>query len=648
VSREVIGAAMTSVRDGLDPDSQEVLVMVQRSPFIAPDDLAVLLGRSDRSTLARRLAGLRARGLIARLHMPSAGTGPSFLLYPTGVDLDKLDRAGVPLGDGQDLRALLPRLAQVTAVRLLLVELARALAREGDARLVAASAFPVLWPPAERLPAWAGTGGPFLRFDGAGVVALPSAEEGSGRPAERSFLVLWDDGLLPPVIYAPLLGALSRLLSSGAGILTTVPSLLVVCATEARALFLVQLAVEAAGQGQALSPLVVATHDAVEQGGLLGAPWAAPRGRRHTLLALLETQAVAPVAPPGTAHWTAVGGGRTGGGPVPDFAALAQLTAPAADLAAAALSPAQVEILAFCGTAPLATVGQVARGLGLSVPRTYPLLAALVTCRALLAAQDRGRAPLTAQAHYVLSWHGRALLAARAGLDPATYRNATGCYTLPPGTDLGALARGPVPTQARGGARSAANPWRTKWHTWLVNEAYLAYRTSAGPPGVGDYALLEWRRESVLLAALPGYGALVSADAAHRREASADDGDAGEDEAAAHRLRPDAFARVRAGGRVRAFFVEIDRGTEDPVDLDVKFALYATWAARLGAVLDPSWLFPPVAVLTTTAPRQAAILGVAASYALDVRTTLVEEFAAQGPFGCTWRSATGHTSPPGV
>jgi len=39
--------------------------MVQRCPFITPDDLAIMLGRSDRSTLARRLAGLRARGLIA-------------------------------------------------------------------------------------------------------------------------------------------------------------------------------------------------------------------------------------------------------------------------------------------------------------------------------------------------------------------------------------------------------------------------------------------------------------------------------------------------------------------------------------------------------------------------------------------------------
>jgi len=80
----------------------------------------------------------------------------------------------------------------------------------------------------------------------------------------------------------------------------------------------------------------------------------------------------------------------------------------------------------------------------------------------------------------------------------------------------------------------------------------------------------------------------------------------------------------------------------------VKVSLYAAWAARLGAVLDPFWHFPPVAVLTTTAPRLAAILGVAASYALDVRTTQTEEFAARGPFGCTWRSATGHTSPPGV
>ncbi len=239
----------------------------------------------------------------------------------------------------------------------------------------------------------------------------------------------------------------------------------------------------------------------------------------------------------------------------------------ARELAAAALSPAQVEIPAFCGTAPLATVGQVARGLGLSVPRTYALLIALVTSRALLAAQDRGCAPLSAQAHYVLSGHGGALLAARPGLDPATYRNATGCYTLPTGTDLGALARGSVSKQAKGGARSAVNLWRTKRHTWLVNEAYLAYRTSTGPPGIRDYALLEWRRESVLLAALPGYGALVAAEAAQRREASAEDAEAGDEGAAVHRLRPDAFARVRAGGRVRAFFVEIDRGTEDPVDL---------------------------------------------------------------------------------
>jgi len=293
-------------------------------------------------------------------------------------------------------------------------------------------------------------------------------------------------------------------------------------------------------------------------------------------------------------------------------------------------------------------VGQIARGLGLSVPRTYALLAALVTCRALLAAQDRGRAPLTAQAHYVLSGHGGTLLAARAGLDPATYRNATGCYTLPTGTDLGALACGPVPKQARGGARSAVNPWRNKRHTWLVNEAYLAYQTSAGPPGIMDYALLEWRRESVLLAALPGYGALVAADEAHRREVSEEDAEADDEGAAVHRLRPDAFARVRAGGRVRAFFVEIDRGTEDPVDLDVKFALYADWAARLGAGLPPSWALPPVAVLTTTATRQAAILAVAAPYALDVRTSQTEEFAARGPFGCTWRASTGHTVPPGV
>lgn len=629
-----ISAATMSVRDGLDPDSRAVLAMVQRCPFITPDDLAIMLGRSDRSTLARRLAGLRQRGLIARLRFPGAGAGPSFLLYPMGVDLDKLDRAGVPLGDGQDLRALLPRLAQLTAVRLLLVELERALAREGDARLVAASAFPVLWPPAERLPAWAGTGGPSPRFDGAGVVALPSA-------AERSFLVLWDDGLLPPVLYAPLLGAMSRLLSSGAGILTIVPSLLAVCATEARALFLLQLAGDVAAQRQVLPPLVVATHDAVEQGGLLGAPWADPRGRRHTLRDLLETQAVPVFARPGTAHWTAVGGGRKGGGPIPDVAALAQLMSPAPDLAAAALSPAQVEILAFCGTAPLATVGQVARGLGLSVPRTYALLAALVTSRALLAAQDTGRAPLSAQAHYVLSRRGGALLAARAGLDPATYRNATGSYTLPTGTDLGALDHGPAQTQSRGGARGAVNPWRNKRHTWLVNEAYLAYQTSAGPPGIMDYALLEWRRESVLRAALPGYGARVAADAAQRREA-------GEEDAEAHRLRPDAFARVRAGGRVRTFFVEIDRGTEDPVDLDVKVALYADWAARLGAGLPPSWVFPPVAVLTTTATRLAAILAVAAPYALDVRATQTEEFAARGPFGCTWRAPTGQTSPPGL
>ena len=639
---------MTSVQDGLDPDSREVLAMVQRSPFSTPDDLALLLGRSDRSTLARRLAGLCQRGLIARLRVPGAGTGPSFLLYSTQGDLDKLDKAGAGFVDGNDLRVLLPRLAHLAAVRLLLVELARALAREGDARLVAASACPVLWPPAERLPVWAGAGGPSPRFDGAGVVALPSAVGKADRPLERSFLVLWDDDLLPPVIYAPLLQAMSRLLSGAAGVLTTVPSLLAVCATEARALFLLQVAGDVAAQRQALPPLVVATHDAVAQGGLLSAPWADPRGRRHTLLDLLDTQAVPPFAHPGTAHWTAVGGGRKGGAQVPDIAALAQLTSPAADLAAAALSPTQVEILAFCGTAPLATVGQVARGLGLSVSRTYALLAALVTSRALLAAKDRGRAPLTAQAHYVLSWHGGALLAARAGLDPATYRNATGCYTLPTGTDLGALAHGPAQTQGRGGARSAVNPWRNKRHTWLVNEAYLAYRTSAGPPGVGDYTLLEWRRESVLLAALPGYGALVSVEAAQRREASEEEAEAGDDEAAAQRLRPDAFARVRAGGRVRAFFVEIDRGTEDPVDLDVKVALYATWAARLGAVLHPSWQFPPVAVITTTATRQAAILGVAAPYALDVCTTLVEEFAAHGPFGCTWRSRAGHISPPGV
>jgi len=152
----------------------------------------------------------------------------------------------------------------------------------------------------------------------------------------------------------------------------------------------------------------------------------------------------------------------------------------------------------------------------------------------------------------------------------------------------------------------------------------------------------------VLLSALPGYGALVAADAAHRREASEEDAEAGDEGAVVHRLRPDAFARMRAGGRVQAFFVEIDRGTEDPVDLDVKVALYATWAARLGAGLPPSWQFPPVAVLTTTAPRQAAIHGVAAPYALDVRTTQAEEFAARGPFGCTWRSRAGHTAPPGV
>ncbi len=633
---------------GLDPDSRAVLAMVQRCPFITPDDLAIMLGRSDRSTLARRLAGLRARGLIARLRCPGAGTGPSFLLYSTQGDLDKLDRAGAPFVDGHDLRALLPRLAPLAAVRLLLVELERALAWQGRARLVAASAFPVLWPPAERLPAWASPRAPAVRFDGAGVVALSGAEEKDGRPVDRPFLVLWDEGLLPPVIYAPLLGAMSRLLSGAAGVLTTVPSLLAVCATDARALFLLQLVSDVAGQLQALPPLVVATHDAVEKGGLLGAPWADTRGRRHTLLDLLETQAVPVSAWPGAGHWTAMSGGRKRGGPVPDFAALAQVTLPAPDLAAAAVSPAQVEILAFCGTAPLATVGQVARGLGLSVSRTYALLADLVTCRALLAAQDRGRAPLTAQAHYVLSWHGGALLAARAGLDPTTYRNATGCYTLPTATDLGALASGPVPKQARGGAGSAANPWRNKRHTWLVNEAYLAYRTCAGPPGVGDYALLEWRRESVLLAVLPGYGAIMSADAAQRREASEDDAEADDDGAEAQRLRPDAFARVRAEGRVRAFFVEIDRGTEDPVDLDVKFALYTSWAARLGTPLDRSWEFPPVAVITTTGTRQAAILRVAAPYTLDVRTTLVEDFAAQGPFGCTWRSTTGRTAPPGV
>ncbi len=69
---------------------------------------------------------------------------------------------------------------------------------------------------------------------------------------------------------------------------------------------------------------------------------------------------------------------------------------------------------------------------------------------------------------------------------------------------------------------------------------------------------------------------------------------------------------------------------------------------RLGVVLDPSWEFPPVAVLTTTATRQAALLAVAAPYALDVRTSQTEEFAARGPFGCTWRSRAGHISPPGV
>jgi hypothetical protein len=117
-------------------------------------------------------------------------------------------------------------------------------------------------------------------------------------------------------------------------------------------------------------------------------------------------------------------------------------------------------------------------------------------------------------------------------------------------------------------------------------------------------------------------------------------------------LRPDAYGRYRVGRRVRAFFLEIDRGTSGLSALAAKFAGYCAYRDSGLYARDPArgaLVFPVLLVVTTGEERLRHILASARAVAAErlIRPLVVwvataADLAAHGPLGPIWRNAVQH------
>ncbi len=108
-----------------------------------------------------------------------------------------------------------------------------------------------------------------------------------------------------------------------------------------------------------------------------------------------------------------------------------------------------------------------------------------------------------------------------------------------------------------------------------------------------------------------------------------------------HRLRPDGSGVVAAGGQIRSFFLEWDRGTMRGPQMMEKFQLYAAYFASRRSKGD----VPPAVLIVTNSPHRENVIWQDLENAFDeVKAkpsrfftsidTLVERL---GPFGQAWR-----------
>jgi hypothetical protein len=121
-------------------------------------------------------------------------------------------------------------------------------------------------------------------------------------------------------------------------------------------------------------------------------------------------------------------------------------------------------------------------------------------------------------------------------------------------------------------------------------------------------------------------------------------------------LRPDAYGRYRVGRRVRAFFLEIDRGTSGQSALATKFAGYCAYRASGLYARDPAHgalAFPVLLVVTTGEERLRHILESARAVAatqltrpLVVWVATAADLAGHGPLGPIWRTSAQHPAGP--
>lgn len=114
-----------------------------------------------------------------------------------------------------------------------------------------------------------------------------------------------------------------------------------------------------------------------------------------------------------------------------------------------------------------------------------------------------------------------------------------------------------------------------------------------------------------------------------------------------HNLRPDGAGEYRIGGRRVRFWLEWDRGTMGPRDLEAKFAAYACYVESREWPPDDGSRPPLLLVVTLDGGQEGRIVRAidstpAGESALTIRTTLLPLLAAYGPLAAIWHEWKQH------